>query len=680
MNISDTIRSDHLERLAVVYIRQSSPNQVLAHQESLCLQYGLADRARAYGWDDDHVHVIDCDLGLTARTAQGRRGFQELVTLVTLEQVGVIFAYDVTRLARNCTDWYQLLDLCGYRRCLVADQDGVYDPATPNGRLILGLKGLISELELHTLRARLTAGLLNKAQRGELALTLPTGLIRDPLGQVVKDPNQEVQNQIQHVFSSFLRLRSATKVVRFFQSERLQIPRRDRSGDLAWRPPTTASILSILKNPAYAGAFVYGRTRSLPSPGAMLRPALRRLPVAEWKVCRRDRYPAYIDWATFEDILAMLRDNLNEYDRNQSRGVPRPGKALLHGLVWCGECGHKMVVQYKSSAQYICNYLRQMYQVPVCQRLPADPIDSHVVAAFLEALTPAELDLYDQAMAALGHEQKQLDKARGQHLERLRYQARLAERQYNQADPDNRLVAAELERRWEAALRELREAEEAFRRPDELAPEPLPPDVRQAIEKAGRRLPELWHQDLLSREQKKAFLRCLIDKVVAHRTAADTVRVRIVWKGGDTTTADLPVTVGALARLSFGVEMEQQVLGLARRGKSDEEIATFLTQNGCRSPRHSTVLVSTVRGIRLRHGLFTEQRQSHPRQIPGCLTVPQIARKLRLTVHWIYDRIHNGTIEVTLDPTRKLFLFPHRPETLAQFRQLRAGKLQKLRF
>ncbi|MGZ3434350.1 MAG: recombinase family protein, partial [Isosphaeraceae bacterium] len=490
MNISDTIRSDHLERLAVVYIRQSSPNQVLAHQESLCLQYGLADRARAYGWDDDHVHVIDCDLGLTARTAQGRRGFQELVTLVTLEQVGVIFAYDVTRLARNCTDWYQLLDLCGYRRCLVADQDGVYDPATPNGRLILGLKGLISELELHTLRARLTAGLLNKAQRGELALTLPTGLIRDPLGQVVKDPNQEVQNQIQHVFSSFLRLRSATKVVRFFQSERLQIPRRDRSGDLAWRPPTTASILSILKNPAYAGAFVYGRTRSLPSPGAMLRPALRRLPVAEWKVCLRDRYPAYIDWATFEDILAMLRDNLNEYDRNQSRGVPRPGKVLLHGLVWCGECGHKMVVQYKSSAQYICNYLRQMYQVPVCQRLPADPIDSHVVAAFLEALTPAELDLYDQAMAALGHEQKQLDKARGQHLERLRYQARLAERQYNQADPDNRLVAAELERRWEAALRELREAEEAFRRPDELAPEPLPPDVRQAIEKAGRRLPE----------------------------------------------------------------------------------------------------------------------------------------------------------------------------------------------
>jgi DNA invertase Pin-like site-specific DNA recombinase len=680
MIISETIRPDHLGRLAAVYIRQSSPNQVLAHQESLHLQYGLADRARALGWDDDHVYIIDSDLGLTARTAQGRQGFQELVTLVTLEHVGIIFAYDVTRLARNCTDWYQLLDRCGYRRCLVADQDGVHDPATPNGRLILGLKGLISELELHTLQARLTAGLLNKARRGELALSLPTGLIRDPLGRVVKDPDLAVQAQIEHVFSSFLRLRAATKVVRFFRGEGLRIPRRDRFGDLAWRPPTTASILSILKNPAYAGAFVYGRTRSLASPGATRRPALKRRPMAEWKVCLRDRYPAYIDWATFEGILDMLRDNLNEYDRNRSRGVPRPGKALLHGLVWCGECGHKMVVQYKSGAQYICNYLRQAYQVPVCQRLPADPIDAHVVAAFLEALTPAELDVYDRAMAAVDRERDQLDAARGQHLERLRYQARLAERQYNRADPDNRLVAAELERRWEAALRELREAEEASRCPDGSAPEPLSPDVRRAIEEAGRRLPDLWHQDLLSREQKKAFLRCLIDKVVTHRTAADSVRVRIVWKGGDTTTADLPVTVGALARLSFGAEMERQVLERARRGESDAEIAASLTEDGCRSPRRATVLVSTVRGIRLRHGLLVERRQSHPRRIPGCLTVSQIARELGLSAHWIYDRIHNGTIDLTLDPTRKLFLFPDRPETLAQFRRLRAGELQKLRF
>ena len=235
MSISQTIHADHLGRLAVVYVRQSSPHQALANQESLKLQYDLRHRARAAGWDPSQVRVIDSDLGRTGRTAQGRRGFQELVALVNQEQVGIIFAYDVTRLARNCTDWYQLLDLCGYRSCLVGDQDGIYDPATPNGRLILGLKGLISELELHTLRARLTAGLLNKARRGELALSLPIGLVRDALGRVVKHPDQEVQGRLGLVFATFLQIKAACRVVQVFNDRDLLLPRRDRFGDLVWR-------------------------------------------------------------------------------------------------------------------------------------------------------------------------------------------------------------------------------------------------------------------------------------------------------------------------------------------------------------------------------------------------------------------------------------------------------------
>src|SRR5215471_21494885 len=235
MTTSDTIQPMHLRRLAVVYVRQSSPNQALMNQESLKLQYDLQDRAHAAGWDSGQVRVIDTDLGRTGRTAQGRQGFQELVTLVNQEQVGIIFAYDVTRLARNCTDWYQLLDLCGYRCCLVGDQDGIYDPATPNGRLILGLKGLISELELHTLKARLTAGLLNKAQRGELALTLPAGLVRDELGRVVKHPSQEIQARLDLVFATFLRVRTACRVVHVFQEQALLLPRLDDVGDLVWR-------------------------------------------------------------------------------------------------------------------------------------------------------------------------------------------------------------------------------------------------------------------------------------------------------------------------------------------------------------------------------------------------------------------------------------------------------------
>jgi hypothetical protein len=404
--------------------------------------------------------------------------------------------------------------------------------------------------------------------------------------------------------------------------------------------------------------------------------------MAEWKVCLWDKYPAYIGWDTFERIQGMIRDNHSEYDRNKSRGVPRPGKALLHGIVSCGECGHKMVVQYKGGPRYLCNYLRQQYRVPVCQNLPADPIDAHVVQAFLDALSPAELDLYGQAVAALSREREQVLQAQRQQIERLRYQAHLAERQYNQTDPDNRLVAAELERRWEAALRDLQDAEERFRHEQEppRVPEKLSAEERQAFLQAGKTIPELWSQDRLTPQQKKAFLRSFIDKVVVHRSAPDTLHVRIVWRGGDTTTTLLPVTVGSLARLSSAAAMENEVLELAHQGQTDEEIAAALTRRGYRSPKHAAVLPSTVRILRLRHRLLRDRSQSHPRQIPGYLTVSQIARSLGIKAHWIYDRIHNGTIQIAINSKTGLYLFPDRPKTMTRFQQLRAGELQKLRF
>jgi DNA invertase Pin-like site-specific DNA recombinase len=682
MSTSEAVQPVHLSRLAIVYVRQSSPHQALANQESLELQYNLQHRARAAGWGPSQIGVIDTDLGRTGRTKAGRPGFQELVNLVNLEQVGIVFAYDVTRLARNCTDWYQLLDLCGWRGCLVADQDGIYDPATPNGRLILGLKGLISELELHTLRARLTAGLLNKAQRGELALSLPIGLVRDRLGRVLKCPDEEVQSRLALVFSTFLEVKAACRVVRYFDNHDLLLPRKDRFGDLAWRKPTTSAILSILKNPAYAGAFVYGRTRSVPKASAAHERTQKPLPMDQWKICLRDRYPAYIDWATFEIIQGMVRDNHSEYDRNKSRGIPRPGKALLHGIVYCGECGHKMVVQYKKGTRYLCNYLRQQYQVPVCQNLPADPIDAYVVSAFFDALSPVELDLYSKAMTALRQDDEQVRQTQQQQLERLRYQARLAERQFTQADPDNRLVAAELERRWEAALRELQQAEtkvQAEQQQPRLA-DALSPEVKEAFLRAGKDIPGLWRQGRLSPPQQKAFLRCLIDKVVVHRSAPDTLQIRIVWKGGDTTIKALPVTVGALARLSFADNMEKEILELTKEGKSDEEIAALLTKKGYRSTKHDTVLPSTVRFVRLRHRLFRKRSQSHPRHIAGYLTIPELADRLSIKPGWLYHQIHNGTIEITRDRETNLYLLPDQPNTIALFEQLRAGKLEKLRF
>lgn len=460
MSTSELITPGHLARKAIIYIRQSTPQQVLSNQESLHLQYALRQRALELGWCADDIQIIDTDLGLTAASAQQRQGFQELASLVALGQVGIILSYEVTRLSRNCSDWYPLLDVCGYQRCLIADRDGVYDPASSNGRLLLGLKGQLSELELHTLRGRLTAGLFNKAQRGELALRLPTGLVRDELGGVAKDPNREVQTRIELVFSSFLRLRSACKVLRFLNAERLLIPRRDGFDDLLWKKPTTAAILAILKNPAYAGAFAYGRSRTTRNPAGQV--TTRRLPQDQWRICIQDKYPAFISWETFTQIQAMLEDNYAEYDRNQTRGVPRPGSALLHGLVYCGACGHKMVVQYKKGTRYLCNYLRQQHGVPVCQNIPGDSVDTAVVTAFFQALSPAELDAYATALAAQHETQRQIEHAHWQQIERLRYEAVRAQRQFNQVDPENRLVAAELEQRWEAALRTLKQAEDAY--------------------------------------------------------------------------------------------------------------------------------------------------------------------------------------------------------------------------
>jgi DNA invertase Pin-like site-specific DNA recombinase len=681
MSISELITPFHLGRMALIYVRQSNPHQVLTNQESQRLQYALRQRARECGWADDAIEVIDADLGRTASTTQGRQGFKEVVARVTLDQVGIIFSYDVTRLSRNCTDWYQVLDLCGYRRCLIGDRDGIYDPATINGRLLLGLKGQISELEIHTIKARLTAGLINKAQRGELALTLPVGLARDALGRVVKRPDREVRDRLDLVFATFLRARSLAAVVRSFNTDSLFVPRRDRFGDVAWRRPTVSSVGAILKNPAYAGSFVYGRTRTERT-GPDHHPVQKPRPVSEWRIHIRDVYPPYIDWATYEKIQAMIRDNHSEYDRNKTRGVPRPGKALLHGLVHCGECGHKMVVQYKGGTQYLCNSLRQQTQVPVCQRIPGDPIDDHVVRLFFEALAPAELDIFDRAMASASEEREQAHRARRQQIERLRYQAALAERQYQKADPDNRLVAAELENRWEAALRELKRAEDASERDthEQSVAEGLDPETRRLLTEAGRRIPEWWRADRFSREQKKALLRSLVDKVVVRRAAPDRVHCRVVWKGGETTAADVAITVGSWSLLSAGREIEGSILEMARQGKSDEEIARCLTERGHHSPRHTTVLRSSVQIVRLRHGLFRDRKQSHPRQIPGYLTVPQLTARLGLERSWIYDRIHNGTIQISLDPGRHLYLFPDTPETLDRLRQLRAGELNSLRF
>jgi DNA invertase Pin-like site-specific DNA recombinase len=682
MTTSELIMPHHLTRKAIIYIRQSSPHQVLTNQESLRLQYALRDRAVELGWRTQEIEIIDGDLGLSGAATHYREGFKELLTRVTMGEVGIIFSVEVQRLSRNCSDWYPLLDICGYKQCLIADRDGVYDPGTPNGRLLLGLKGQLSEMELYTIRARLTAGLLNKAQRGELALSLPVGLVRDVDGVVRKEPNLEVQQRLELVFSTFLQQRSASKVLQFFNAHDLRLPRHDRFGDVRWRKPTVAAILAILKNPAYAGAFVYGRTRTIRTGTGPRQATQKKLPVEQWRIRVNDKYPAYISWPTFEQIQSMLLNNYAEYDRNKTRGIPRPGAALLHGLVYCGACGHKMVVQYRRGTRYLCNYLRQQYRVPVCQHIPGDAVDAKVVEAFFAALSVVELDAYHGAVANQQQTEAATQRAQRQQLQRLRYQAAVVQRQFEHVDPANRLVAAELERRWETALRDLQQGEAAFqsRSQSQITAEEIPAELQAAFIQLGKKLPDLWPTEVLSRMQKKALLRCLLDKVVVQRVGRDQVQIRIVWRGGDVTECVIPIPVGSLAELSTSQELEARVLQLYHAGKTDDEIVWELSAAGFRSPMHQKLLVSTVRNLRLKHHCFQTRHQSHPRSVTGFLTVTQVAERLGLSLHWLYDRLHNGQIQLQKDSTTNLFLFPDHPSTLEQLTRLRAGHLQHVAF
>jgi len=638
----ELIQAHHLKRRAVIYIRQSTGHQVLTNQESRRMQHAMKEHAVQLGWDEQQVETVETDTAITAASTAGREAYKSLLSDIALGQVGIVLSYESARLSRNCSDWYPLLDVCAFKSCLIADRDGIYDPSEPNGRLLLGMKGILSEVELHTLRGRLIAGVQNKARRGELALALPVGLIRLEDGRVVKDPDRQVQDMIDMTFHFLLQLKSAAKVVRYFNQQGLKIPRRHRNQETVWRPASIAAVVCIARNPAYAGAFVYGKTKTIRKLDGS-RPQQKRREMEDWTVMIKDRYPSYISWETFEQIQSMLSNNYAEYDRNRTRGVPRKGAALLQGLVYCGKCGHKMVVQYKGGTRYLCNYHRQQMQKSVCQFLSADPIDQKVVEAFFQALSPAELDLYDKAVQTRRNQRSQVDKAQQRELQRLRYEVEFARRQYDKVDPDNRLVASELERRWEKALRLLQQAEQAFEKQrqqhDKVVPIGISKDLREAFSSLGQSLPTFWEKDTLSRTQRKELLRCLIDKVVVYRTQKrDVIHTRIVWRGGATTDFDLLINVGSLHDLSDFDKMEKRILMLETEGRADEEIADILSAEGFRSPQKTRVLSSTVQNIRLRHGRIHRFSGPRPRRIQGFLTVPQIAQAIDVKPHWLYAR------------------------------------------
>jgi DNA invertase Pin-like site-specific DNA recombinase len=678
---SELIKPAHLARKAVVYIRQSTPHQVVSNQESLRLQYALRQRAHELGWHEADIDVIDADLGLSGASAAQRSGFKELVGRVGLSEVGLILSIDVTRLTRNCSDWYPLLDICGLRDCLIADRDGVYDPGSANGRLLLGLKGTISELELHTIRSRLTAGLLAKAERGELALSLPIGFMRDPSGVVVKDPDMAVQERLGLVFEMFLKFRTVAKVMRLLNGRGLDLPRRDRHGDLCWARATICSVAAILKNPAYAGAFVYGRTRmhTLARDGASRAKVPR--PIEEWRIVVKGRYPAYVDWQTYEMIRGVIRDNRAEYMRTKTRGAPRDGDLLLHGIAWCARCGHKMYVRYKGGGQYVCNHLRSNEGLPACQYIRAARVDAVVADAFLTALAPAELDALSRALRVQQQVDTALRSSAERQLERKRYSAALAERQFNRVDPDNRLVAAELERRWEAALSELRAAEEALVQqasPQAIGQMRMSKVLHGKVVSLAGRLPQIWADPATIDAQRKALLRCLVDKVVLDRGEHDVALVRIVWRGGAVSDLEVKLKVNSVAKLARGTEMRDRVLDLARDGAPDDEIASTLTSKGHRSPNcENMVLPITVGRIRRGAGIRVIEPRNRWSHDVNLLSAPELASRLNIPVNWIYVQIRQKRLLID-QQTTGAYLFQDTTAVLDAVRNLRNHTINHL--
>jgi DNA invertase Pin-like site-specific DNA recombinase len=688
MNGSPKVQPSHQSRQAVIYIRQSDPKQVRQNRESGHNQRALQGRVLELGWRTNQIVLVDEDQGRSAKHTAGRDAFQKLAADVGLRKVGIIVGYEVSRLSRNCADWYRLLDLCALFDTLLADADGVYNPRDFNDRLLLGMKGTLSEAELHSLRLRLDAGRLSKAARGELVQHLPTGLLRDANGVPRLDPDQSVQDRIRLVFGKFHELGSAQKVLRYMGTHGLKLPRRQTSGLYAgrmlWKDPNSAMLLSLLKNPAYSGAFAYGQRIADPARQIPGRPATGRIrqPPARWLALVKDVYPAYITWEEHERILATIEENQQKMaERLTRKQAIRSGVALLTGLVRCGRCGHAMQVAYKENRfQYICRIASSHYSKTNCQYLTGAPIDEAVVQEFFRVLQPAEIDALERVNAKQAAHQRELVTHLEQEVRRLEYVAQRAERQYDSVDPENRLIASTLERRWEEALSELEQARVRLAELKAQSPPPVavPANLRAAFTDVGRRLPELWER--LSAEARKTLLRTLVTGVNLNRDEAGVIRIRIAWRGG--LVSDRAIGVPSF---SFrGTDRERHVLARIRQlvdtGQDDTAIAEHLNREGYRPCRGSTFTRAIVLKLRCRHQVLRGLERLRRGEGPPGYTLRDLARLIGVDPSWISHRISRGQILLEKDTCYGCYLFPKLRSTVDQMKQLKRGKVSHVSF
>ena len=541
------VTAAHLSRTALLYVRQSSLKQVLHNTESAVRQYDLRGKATALGWDASQITVIDIDQGQSGASAADREGFQHLVAEVSLGRAGIVLGLECSRLARNSADWHQLLELCGMTGTLICDEDGLYDPRNFNDRLLLGLKGALSEAELHLIRARLRGGQISKARRGELIMPLPTGLVYDAAGHVILDPDTAIQAALRHLFTTFEATGSATAVVKAFRAAGLTFPWRHRKGprkgEVDWQPLQHHRVLRVLHNPRYAGAFTYGRRRDRKLPGG--KTVTTKLPREEWIAFIPGAHPGYITLDQHEANIATLAANAAAHGRDRAAGPPREGTALLQGIIICGRCGLRMTVRYHTrGATQIPSYACQRDGIengrPFCAVIPGRTLDEHVGQLLLDTLTPLAVEAALQVSAELRQRAADADALRAAHVDRARYHADLARRRYLAVDPANRLVAGTLEADWNTALRALGDTQAAYDKARDQHPGTLTPAQKDRIAQLVTDLPGIWNDPATPMRERKRIARLLLTDVTATRTS-DTITAHVRLAGGQHRTLTLPV-------------------------------------------------------------------------------------------------------------------------------------------
>ena len=653
----ERVSAAHRAKLAYVYVRQSSLTQVRQNQESTELQYRLVDRAVDLGWPRERVHVIDEDLGKSGTESAERHGFQRLIAEIGLGNAGLVLSLDASRLARNNRDWHQLLELCSLFGVLLADGERLYDPGAYHDRLLLGLSGIMSEAELHQIRLRLHQGELQKAARGELRMPLPAGFIYDRAGAIVRNPDEEVQARVQLVFAKFTELQSARGVMRYLRAHDLPLPVRPLRGpaphEVVWREADSARVRHILQNPAYAGAYVYGRRRADPvrrRSGA--RSATTKVALGAWAVCLPAAHPGYISWEAFMANQRRLADNINRYAAGHA-GAPRRGSALLQGIALCGRCGRRMSLRYTGPngdyPVYCCRADRDHNAGPLCQEVRALPVDAFIERTLLDALTPDRIAIAVAALGQLQEEARRLEKQWALRRERARYEAERARRQYDAVEPEDRLVARSLERAWEEKLRTMEAIEQDYEQWRRAEPLVLSEADRAALQTLGENLPRIWHAATTSAAERKRLLRFVIREVVLdQKRAPGQVWLKIVWQTGATSEHHVQRRVHTYRDYGDLEGLRRRVTALNSAGKMDREIAAALNREGFVGARGCAFTGENVWLLRQRWGLATVKingvSANPPRWPDGTYSVQGAAAALGITPQTVFKYLARGLV------------------------------------